>query len=172
MQVQNQDNTKQKSKTPESISQGKYRILVAEDNAVNRKLAYYILHNHGHQVTMVENGKEAVRTWEEQMFDLILMDIQMPKMDGFQATSLIREKEKNSGHHIPIIAITAHAMKGDSEKCIQGGMDEYISKPIKADRLLSLIDRLVQKPKINTEETAQEKSKTKNEGYNDHNLNR
>jgi len=102
-----------------------------------------------------------------------LMDIQMPKIDGFQATSLIREKEKSSGHHIPIIAITAHAMRGDSEKCIQGGMDEYISKPIKADRLLTLIDRLVQKPKTNTEEDiVQEKNETKFGIRNDHNFNR
>jgi PAS domain S-box-containing protein len=120
-----------------------YRILVAEDNLVNQRVAIYMLEKQGHQVTGVMNGEEALEALEKGNFELILMDIQMPKMDGFKAAQLIREKEKRTGLHIPIIAMTAHAMKGDREKCLEKGMDEYISKPINAKQLVETIARVM-----------------------------
>ena len=132
---------------PLKAAHGAYRILVAEDNIVNRKLAFFILEKQGHQVTGACDGKEALEALESNIFDLILMDVQMPKMDGFEATAAIREKEKKTGSHIPIIAMTAHAMIGDRERCIEAGMDDYISKPLKADRLLNLIEHVATKKK-------------------------
>lgn len=120
-----------------------YRILIAEDNLVNQRVAIYMLEKQGHQVTGVMNGEEALEALEKGNFELILTDIQMPKMDGFKATQLIREKEKKTGLHIPIIAMTAHAMKGDREKCLQMGMDEYISKPLNAKQLAEIIERVM-----------------------------
>jgi signal transduction histidine kinase/CheY-like chemotaxis protein/HPt (histidine-containing phosphotransfer) domain-containing protein len=117
-------------------------ILLAEDNAVNRKIALGMLEKRGHTVVAALNGKEALASLEsggERPFDLILMDIQMPEMDGFEATALIREKEKSVGGHIPIIALTAHAMKGDREACLNAGMDGYVSKPLKSEDLLTAI---------------------------------
>jgi CheY-like chemotaxis protein len=108
-------------------------ILLAEDNAVNRLLAQKLLQKQGHVVTSVNNGREALEHWELNQFhqfDIILMDVQMPEMDGLQATAGIRAKELVTGAHIPIIAVTAHAMKGDRERCLAAGMDAYISKPI------------------------------------------
>jgi CheY-like chemotaxis protein len=108
-------------------------ILLAEDNAVNRLLAQKLLQKQGHVVTSVNNGREALEHWElnqVHQFDIILMDVQMPEMDGLQATAGIRAKELVTGAHIPIIAVTAHAMKGDRERCLAAGMDGYISKPI------------------------------------------
>jgi len=122
-----------------------YRILIAEDNIVNQKVAYFMLEKQGHQVTGVRDGKEAVDAVEKSLFDLILMDIQMPNMNGFEATTAIREKEKQKGGHIPIIAMTAHAMKGDREMCLEAGMDEYVSKPLKANELFGKIETVVQK---------------------------
>jgi CheY-like chemotaxis protein len=119
----------------EQISQNSLRILLAEDNAINQKLATHILEKRGHNVAVAANGYEALDMLEKQTFDLILMDVQMPKMDGFEATAAIREKEENTNTHIPIIAMTAYAMKGDREKCLNAGMDGYVSKPIKADEL-------------------------------------
>ena len=131
----------------ESVSGKGYRILVAEDNIVNQKLAFYILEKQGHLVTGVNNGQEALAALEKGIFDVILMDVQMPVMNGFEATAAIRQKEKESGSHIPIIAMTAHAMDSDREKCLQAGMDDYISKPLKADRLLNMIEQVVTKAK-------------------------
>jgi len=131
----------------ESVSGKGYRILVAEDNIVNQKLAFYILEKQGHLVTGVNNGQEALAALEKGIFDVILMDVQMPVMNGFEATAAIRQKEKDSGSHIPIIAMTAHAMDSDREKCLQAGMDDYISKPLKADRLLNMIEQVVTKAK-------------------------
>lgn len=108
-------------------------ILLTEDHPVNRVLAQKILQKQGHTVTCANNGQDAVHLWELQQppkFDIVLMDVQMPVMDGLQATAYIREKEKESGAHVPIVAMTAHAMKGDRERCLEGGMDGYISKPI------------------------------------------
>lgn len=123
-------------------SPGQLRILLTEDNPVNRVLAQKILQKQGHEVTCANNGKEAVQLWETKVarqFDIILMDVQMPEMDGLQATAYIRKREAETGGHIPIVAMTAHAMKGDRERCLQGGMDSYISKPITPAGLAQVI---------------------------------
>jgi len=116
------------------------RILLAEDNLVNQKLAARLLEKHGHHVTIAGNGREALEHLEEQGFDLILMDIQMPEMDGFEATAAIRDREKLTAGHVPIIAMTAHAMQGYRERCLAAGMDGYVSKPIKLQELLGVIE--------------------------------
>jgi len=122
------------------------RILLTEDNAVNQRVALRILERAGHIVAVAENGRAALRMLEEQSFDLILMDVQMPEMDGFEATAAIREKEKRTGRHIPIIAMTAHAMTGDRERCLAAGMDSYISKPVIASALLELVSKYSRRP--------------------------
>ncbi|KAJ3056982.1 hypothetical protein HK097_001926 [Rhizophlyctis rosea] len=123
-----------------------YEILLAEDNVVNQKLAIRILERFGHKVKVVENGKLAVEAFQRDAFDLILMDVQMPIMGGFEATQRIRELEKLAGHdtpvkRIPIVAVTAHAMIGDREKCINAGMDEYITKPLRMNELNAIINK-------------------------------
>jgi two-component system sensor histidine kinase/response regulator len=115
-------------------------ILLAEDNPVNQRLAVRILEKRGHVVTVAFDGKEALASYQTQEFDLILMDVQMPMMDGFETTAAIRKKETQSGSHIPIIAMTAHAMKGDMERCLAAGMDSYISKPVKAEELIKIVE--------------------------------
>ena len=114
-------------------------ILLAEDNAVNQRLALRILERAGHRVAVAADGVEALKALEEHPFDLVLMDVQMPRMDGFEAAAAIREKERGAAAHIPIIAMTAHAMTGDRERCLSSGMDAYISKPIRAKDLLDLV---------------------------------
>jgi signal transduction histidine kinase/DNA-binding response OmpR family regulator len=114
-------------------------ILLAEDNVVNQRVARGILEKAGHMVVIAGNGQKAVTLLEEQHFDLVLMDVQMPEMDGFEATAAIRENEKRTGKHMTIIAMTAHSMTGDRERCLNAGMDNYISKPIRAQSLLDLI---------------------------------
>ncbi len=119
------------------------RVLVAEDNPVNQKLAIKILEKRGHLVSVVSNGQEAIDVSKEEHFDLILMDVQMPDLDGYEATGHIRNREKEEGGgHIPIVAMTAHAMKGDREQCLAAGMDDYVSKPIKVSELFTVIERL------------------------------
>jgi len=118
-------------------------ILVTEDNPINQKLAVSVLEKRGHTVAVAGNGKQALEALEREIFDIILMDIQMPEMDGFEATGAIREKEKTTGEHIPIIAMTAHAMKGDSERCLEAGMDAYVAKPIHAQILFDAIESLL-----------------------------
>jgi len=115
-------------------------ILLAEDNLVNQRVAVSILEKAGHRVTVANNGRQALNRWSEQAFDLILMDVQMPEIDGFEATAIIRKKERPT-EHIPIIALTAHAMKGDQERCLAAGMDAYLSKPIDAHQLVELVSR-------------------------------
>jgi two-component system sensor histidine kinase/response regulator len=115
-------------------------ILLAEDNAVNQRLALRILEKRGHAVVVAGNGNEAVAAWESGPFDLILMDVQMPERDGFEATAVIREREQGTQSHIPIIAMTAHAMKGDRERCLAAGMDDYVSKPLQAQELIRVIE--------------------------------
>jgi PAS domain S-box-containing protein len=117
-------------------------ILLAEDNAVNQMLAVRLLQKRGHEVTVAATGKEALDALEKHSFDVVLMDIQMPEMDGFEATAAIRSREQETGGHIPIVAMTAHAMKGDQERCLEAGMDSYISKPIRSDQLFQLIEEL------------------------------
>ncbi len=115
-------------------------ILLAEDSLINQKLAIGLLERWGHTVTVANNGEEAVRLSHEQRFDLILMDVQMPEMDGLDATLAIRARERESGLHIPIVAMTAHAMKGDRERCLEVGMDGYLVKPIRAEQLFRQIE--------------------------------
>jgi two-component system, sensor histidine kinase and response regulator len=118
------------------------RILLAEDNVVNQTLAVRLLEKRGHQVTVAGNGRGALVALENEAFDVVLMDVQMPEMDGFEATAAIRAKEGVSGGHIPIIAMTAHTMKGDQERCRLIGMDGYVSKPIRTSELFSEVERL------------------------------
>ena len=118
-------------------------ILLAEDNPINQKLATRLLEKQGHTIDVVSSGREVVEVWARKPFDLILMDVQMPEMDGFEATNAIRVRERDSGRRIPILAMTAHAMKGDRERCLNAGMDGYVSKPIHSDELYSAIAALV-----------------------------
>jgi CheY-like chemotaxis protein len=124
------------------------RILLAEDNAVNQLLAARLLEKQGHQVVTVGNGRAALERLEKETFELILMDIQMPDMDGFEATAAIRKGEESTGKHLPIIAMTAHAMEGDRERCLDAGMDGYISKPIHGKDLIDAIENLGQSPAV------------------------
>ncbi|MGH9451811.1 MAG: response regulator [Terriglobia bacterium] len=120
-----------------------FHILLAEDHPVNQRLAVKLLEKHGHRVRVAGNGPEALAALEKESFHLVLMDVQMPVMGGFEATAAIREREKATGAHIPIIAMTAHAIKGDRERCLKAGMDGYVSKPIKIRELLDAIDAAV-----------------------------
>ena len=117
-------------------------ILLAEDNPINQKVAVRMLERLGHCVTVAANGKEALSESGKQTFDLIFMDVQMPEMDGFEAAAAIRSRERTTGGHTPIIAITADAMEGDRERCLGGGMDDYIAKPIRAQDLSDAINRI------------------------------
>jgi two-component system sensor histidine kinase/response regulator len=115
------------------------RVLVAEDNPVNQRLALAILEHEGYAAVLAANGVEALRLFDAEPFDLILMDVQMPELGGFETTALIREREQRTGHHTPIVAVTAHAMDGDRERCLAAGMDAYISKPLRAGELTELL---------------------------------
>jgi len=138
--------TKAEDKAQEMLPQSDWRqgmkVLLAEDNAVNRTLATRLLQKHGHTVVVVENGRQALDALERETVDLVLMDVQMPEMDGLEATAAIREKEKKTGDHLPIIALTAHAMKGDREKCLAAGTDDYLTKPIRTADLFAAVERL------------------------------
>ncbi|KAG1418180.1 hypothetical protein G6F58_005183 [Rhizopus delemar] len=141
-------------------------VLLAEDNDVNQKLAVRILEKFGHHVTVVANGKLAVEAYESQYFDLILMDVQMPVMGGFEATQKIREIEKTSSNrHIPIIALTAHAMIGDREKCLEAGMDEYVTKPLRFPELIGAIKKFAPQSAHAMVETKAKLSKKQNEPF-------
>ena len=118
------------------------KILLAEDNRVNQFLTVRLLEKEGHRVEVVLNGRAALAALEEERFDLALMDLQMPEMDGFETTAIIRERERASGAHLPIIALTANAMVGDAEKCLEAGMDGYVSKPVDVRRLFAEISRV------------------------------
>jgi two-component system sensor histidine kinase/response regulator len=119
------------------------RVLLVEDNAVNQTLAVRLLERRGYVVSVAGNGREGLAAFEKENFDVVLMDVQMPDMDGFEATAAIREKEKTTGLHLPIIAMTANALKGDEERCLAAGMDGYISKPIRTLELFATIERLL-----------------------------
>lgn len=138
------------------------RILLAEDNPFNQKLIETILKTEGYDVTLADNGKIALELYEKQPFDLILMDIQMPEMDGFQTTRVIRSFEKQKGGHIPIIAITAYSLLGDREKCLLSGMDEYLRKPIQKDVLLSTIQELSERHPASSEKVLSDKPNDNN----------
>jgi CheY-like chemotaxis protein len=116
------------------------RILLAEDNPINQVVAVRMLEKRGHRVTVASNGKEAVAALARETFDLVLMDVQMPEMDGLEATATIRRAEEATGKHMAIFAMTAHAMKGDAERCRAAGMDGYLPKPIRPADLYALID--------------------------------
>jgi PAS domain S-box-containing protein len=122
--------------------QHRLKVLLAEDNAVNQTLAVRLLEKRGCSVTVAGNGAAAVETFEKQVFDVVLMDVQMPGMDGLEATRAIREMEKSAGTHVPIIAMTAHALKGDRDRCISAGMDDYVTKPIRTSELFAAIEKL------------------------------
>jgi signal transduction histidine kinase/CheY-like chemotaxis protein len=119
----------------------RFNILLAEDNIVNQKVAVGLLERRGHIVQPVSNGKEALEALSCESFDLILMDVQMPVMDGFEATAAIRKREEGTGRHIPIIAMTALAMNGDRERCLEAGMDDYLSKPVEPKQLHAIVER-------------------------------
>jgi CheY-like chemotaxis protein len=120
-------------------SEPKLRILVAEDNSINQMLAVRLLEKAGHSVAVANNGEEAVAAVARETFDLVMMDVQMPVMDGFEATARIRQQEKETGRHLPIVAMTAHAMKGDRERCLDAGMDGYVAKPVQREDLFAAI---------------------------------
>ncbi len=132
--------------TMTALRQGKkvrpLNILLAEDNDINQKLATTLLERHGHHVTVVSNGREALKQLERRSFDLAFMDVQMPELDGLEATALIRQRERGTDRHVPIIAMTACAMKGDRERCLEYGMDSYVSKPLKPQELFDAIASL------------------------------
>ncbi len=117
-------------------------VLLAEDNPVNQQLARRLLEKWGHSVTVAKNGREALTLVAHETFDVVLMDVQMPEMDGLEATAAIREKEEKTGDRLPIIAMTAHAMKGDAERCLAAGMDAYVPKPIQPQQLLIAIEKV------------------------------
>jgi two-component system sensor histidine kinase/response regulator len=124
------------------------RILVAEDNMINQKVALSLLETEGHSAVVVGNGREAVAALEREAFDVVLMDVQMPDMDGFEATSSIRGRERFTGNRTPIVAMTAHAMSSDREKCLAAGMDAYVPKPIRRAELLEAIGSVVADRKV------------------------
>ena len=126
--------------TEETVPEKRLRILLAEDNLVNQRLAVGLLQQHGHTVVIAANGKKALAALEREPFDLMFMDVQMPEMGGFEATARIRDRERKTGRHLPIIAMTAHALKGDRERCLASGMDGYVSKPIRNVELFQEID--------------------------------
>ena len=119
------------------------RVLVAEDNPVNQTLVQRLLEKRGYSIVVVGDGRAALSALEQDEFDIVLMDVQMPDMDGFAATAVIREQERTSGRHTPIVAMTAHALKGDPERCLAEGMDAYISKPIRTDELFLTLERML-----------------------------
>jgi signal transduction histidine kinase/ActR/RegA family two-component response regulator len=125
--------------TREANTRG-FEILVAEDNPINQKLVVRLLEKKGYSVTVAENGLQALAQLDERSFDLILMDVQMPEMGGLETTHLIREREQVSGAHIPIVAMTANAMKGDRERCLESGMDDYVPKPILPEQLFRVME--------------------------------
>ncbi|HYL34894.1 MAG TPA: ATP-binding protein [Bryobacteraceae bacterium] len=126
---------------PVASPKNSLRILVAEDNVVNQKLVAELLKREGHEIVVVGNGREAALAVERSAFDVVLMDVQMPDMDGFEATAAIRRLEKDAAHHTPIVAMTSHAMQGDQQKCIQAGMDDYLSKPISVQDLRAMVEK-------------------------------
>jgi CheY-like chemotaxis protein len=140
------------------------RVLLAEDNPVNQEVALQMLERRGHSVIVAENGRQALTAIERHKFDLVLMDVQMPEMGGLEATQLIREKEKSTGGHLPIVAMTAHAMHGDRERCIAAGMDGYLAKPIDPKSFLQTVEGISQQ--VTQSETGGQESEAR-EGSTD-----
>jgi len=135
--------------------QDRPRVLLVEDNAVNRTLALRLLERKGFAVTVAVDGQAALEELEKANFEVVLMDIQMPRMDGLTATAAIRAREKTTGAHLPIVAMTAHALKGDRERCLAAGMDSYLSKPIRSAELFATIENLIANPAARTASAGQ-----------------
>jgi CheY-like chemotaxis protein/HPt (histidine-containing phosphotransfer) domain-containing protein len=132
------------SMLPAELPERRLHVLLAEDNAVNQRLAASLLQRRGHKVTIAANGVAAVAAFERDTFNVVLMDVQMPEMGGFEATAAIRALEEKDGSHVPIIAMTAHAMKGDRERCLDAGMDEYLTKPLDPRQLCLLVEQMAE----------------------------
>ena len=130
---------------PEGVRGLALRILVAEDNEFNRDLLEYMLAGQGLWATMVVDGRETLGLLERERFDLLLLDIHMPELDGFQVVEAIRKREQTTGDHLPVIALTARSKREDREKCLRTGMDDYLTKPFKAADLWAAIDRVVRR---------------------------
>ena len=137
--VQKQGNVASNSKPPSTTRP--MRILVAEDNPVNQRVITVLLEKRGHSVSLARNGSEAIELYANQMFDIIFMDVQMPIMNGYDASFAIRSAESPTGSRTPIIALTAHAMKGDREHCLNAGMDDYLTKPVRIRDLDAMLER-------------------------------
>ena len=119
------------------------RILLAEDNPVNQLVVLRLLENRGHQVQVVSDGRAALEAGARESFDLVLMDVQMPEMDGLEATRILRDREKAGVRSVPIVAMTAHAMQGDREKCLAAGMQGYLAKPIRPEEFFKAMDQVL-----------------------------
>jgi CheY-like chemotaxis protein len=119
------------------------RILLVEDNPINQKVACCMLQKNGHTVVTANNGREALVTLASCEFDAVLMDVQMPEMDGLEATAAIRAGEQGTSRHVPILALTAHALIGDRERCLRAGMDGYIAKPVQSAQLMQALAEVV-----------------------------
>lgn len=139
-----------KRKTRQAGLKSRYpsRVLLAEDNPVNQRLIKRLLEKWGHTAILAHNGKNALALLEDEKFDCVLMDLQMPEINGFEATAVIRERERGAGTHTPIIALTAHALKGDRQRCLEAGMDDYVSKPIEAAKLFDVIEAAVNQSRL------------------------
>jgi CheY-like chemotaxis protein/two-component sensor histidine kinase len=156
----------QDARDPETV----LRVLVAEDSPVNQRLAVVMLEKRGCRVVVAGNGREALETLAKHTFDLVFMDVQMPEIDGLEATARIREEEKGTGRHQAVIALTAHAIKGDRERCLAGGMDDYLSKPIRPQDLDEILDKYVSlrtelantSGRVNGREAVHEKATSRN----------
>jgi CheY-like chemotaxis protein len=142
--VGNQAKRKCRPRKPEehSRSSKSLRVLLAEDNRVNQTLGVRLLEKQGHVVTLAANGMEALEFHNQDSFDVILIDVQMPVIDGFQATAAIRDRELQSKQRIPIVALTAHALQGDRERCLAAGMDEYLTKPLRFEHLQAMLEKI------------------------------
>ncbi len=138
----------------EQQAQRRTHLLVAEDNIVNQKVVVRVLEKQGYRVDVVGNGREALEAHTRTAYAMILMDCQMPDMDGYEATAAIRNRELTTGGHIPIVAMTANAMQGDRERCLEAGMDGYVSKPIQPQTLADLVSQWAPPMHENTTESS------------------
>jgi signal transduction histidine kinase/PleD family two-component response regulator len=143
VEPQHQEHAEPNPQPPGRTPQQHYSILLAEDNAVNQRILVRLLEKHGYAITVADSGRKVLAMVAQEHFDLVLMDVQMPEMDGLAVTATLRQREQQTGAHIPIIAMTAHAMDGDRERCLAAGMDSYLSKPFHASELFAAIERVL-----------------------------